>query len=63
VFWWQEGESQSISISKPDAAHPSDIKKLAKSRKMLLERADWIIPGHGRPFRTRRKIQGKRKKE
>jgi glyoxylase-like metal-dependent hydrolase (beta-lactamase superfamily II) len=53
VFWWEEGERQSIDIGKPDAAHPSDVKKLAKSRKMLLERADWVIPGHGGPFNTK----------
>jgi glyoxylase-like metal-dependent hydrolase (beta-lactamase superfamily II) len=57
VFWWEEGEEQSIDIGKLDAAHPSDMKKLAKNRKMLLERTDWIIPGHGKPFKTGRKRQ------
>jgi glyoxylase-like metal-dependent hydrolase (beta-lactamase superfamily II) len=54
VFWWQEGEKQEIDINKKDPAHPSNIKKLAKSRKLLLESADWIIPGHGKPFNTKR---------
>ena len=54
VFWWEKGEKQIIDINKPDAAHPSSMKKLAKSRKALLEKADWIIPGHGKPFSTER---------
>jgi glyoxylase-like metal-dependent hydrolase (beta-lactamase superfamily II) len=57
VFWWQEGEKQEINANRKDAAHPSDVKKLARSRKLLLERADWIIPGHGKPFRTKRRQQ------
>jgi len=57
VFWWAEGEEQKIDINKEDDAHPSetDMKTLIESRKKILEIADWIIPGHGKMFKVKRK--------
>jgi len=57
VFWWTDAEKQKVDIKKADEAHPDDVdmKALIASRKKLLELADIIVPGHGKPFRTGRK--------
>ena len=54
VFWWVEGEKQSVDVNKTDDAHPEEVnmKKLIESRKKLLKIADYIIPGHGKIFRA-----------
>lgn len=54
VFWWEDGKQKSgsvkdlLSLKDPFA---NDIKALRKSRKLVLEKADWIVPGHGKKFR------------
>ncbi len=55
VFWWIDNEEQKIDIQKKDDAHPEevDMEKLIKSRKKILERADYIIPGHGKMFKCK----------
>ncbi len=53
VFWWLDNEKQKIKIDKPDNdPEHMDIKKLIESRKKLLEIADYIIPGHGKMFKS-----------
>jgi len=54
VFWWTAGERRKIDVKKKDDAHPAetDIKKLMDSRKKILKIADYIIPGHGKMFKS-----------
>lgn len=54
VFWWTDDEEQIVDINKEDGAHPKEtnMEKLKESRKMLLEMADFVIPGHGRMFKV-----------
>jgi len=52
VFWWMDDEKQEIKIEKPDQAHPADMEKLIESRKKVLQLADYIIPGHGKIFKS-----------
>lgn len=56
VFWWTDDEEQKIDINKEDSSHPTELNmdNLRASRKKLLESADYIIPGHGEVFRTRK---------
>ena len=56
VFWWIDGEKQSLDINKIDDAHIDEVnvKKLVQSRKKLLEIADYIIPGHGKMFKVKK---------
>jgi glyoxylase-like metal-dependent hydrolase (beta-lactamase superfamily II) len=56
VFWWTDEEEQKVDdaevlINKEDP-FTKDEKALKKSRKRVLEVADWIIPGHGEMFKT-----------
>ncbi len=56
VFWWTSGEKREVKdvealINKEDS-FAKDKKALVRSRKKLLEMADWIIPGHGKMFRN-----------
>lgn len=54
VFWWLNNEKQEINIDKPDNdPEHMNIQKLIKSRKKLLEIADYIIPGHGKMFKSK----------
>ena len=54
VIWWVEGEEQEFNINQKDhtQAKGMSMEKLIKSRKKLLEIADWIIPGHGKMFKN-----------
>jgi glyoxylase-like metal-dependent hydrolase (beta-lactamase superfamily II) len=56
VFWWVDGEEQVVDINKEDTAHPTELnmKELKKSRKKILEIADYIIPGHGNIFEVKK---------
>lgn len=53
VFWWEDGKQKSdtekdlLELVDPFV---SDEEALKKSRKLVLEKADWIIPGHGKKF-------------
>ncbi|MBN1754635.1 MBL fold metallo-hydrolase, partial [bacterium] len=53
LFWWVEGEQQLTSreqlLKHPDPL-AEDPGALKVSRLKILDLADWIIPGHGRPF-------------
>jgi glyoxylase-like metal-dependent hydrolase (beta-lactamase superfamily II) len=55
LFWWAADEKQETSnlpklIARKDP-FMNDFAALKKSRKMLLDLADWLIPGHGQMFR------------
>ncbi|MBU4337941.1 MBL fold metallo-hydrolase [Patescibacteria group bacterium] len=54
VFWWTDGETQTVDIEKIDDAHPQEVnmEKLIESRKKILKIADYIIPGHGKMFKV-----------
>ncbi|MFZ1720886.1 MAG: MBL fold metallo-hydrolase [Microgenomates group bacterium] len=58
VFWWEDGKQKSdneqdlLNFEDPFA---SDTEALLVSRKLVLEKSDWIIPGHGRKFRNPKK--------
>lgn len=54
VFWWKEGEEQRIDVNKPDPYAEESMESLIKSRKKVLDLADWIIPGHGKMFKGSR---------
>ena len=51
VFWWKEGEEQTVDVEKHDD-FSTDQKLLTESRKKILEIADFIIPGHGMMFKV-----------
>lgn len=55
VFWWLDDEEPIIKLDKPDNdPEHMNIDKLIESRKKLLEIADYIIPGHGKMFKSLR---------
>lgn len=57
VIWWIEGEKQVFDINQKDhsQAKGMNMKELVKSRKKLLDNADYIVPGHGRMFKAMKK--------
>lgn len=54
VIWWVVGEKQKFNLVQKDhnQAIDMDVEALVKSRKLLLEKADYIIPGHGKIFKV-----------
>lgn len=55
LFWWVDGQEQRTdNESLIDLKDPfeKDRKALVESRKQILKIADWIIPGHGKPFKV-----------
>jgi glyoxylase-like metal-dependent hydrolase (beta-lactamase superfamily II) len=53
VFWWMDHEEQQIdreSLLHHTDPMAKDSEELRKSRETLLALADFIIPGHGKPF-------------
>jgi glyoxylase-like metal-dependent hydrolase (beta-lactamase superfamily II) len=58
VFWWKDGEQKSDTeedLLKIVDAFASDPEMQVRSRKLVLAKADWIIPGHGKKFRNPRR--------
>ena len=57
VFWWEDGKQKSdnvedlLSLEDPFA---NDKEALSVSRKLVLSKADFIIPGHGRMFKIKK---------
>jgi len=47
VFWWTDGEKQSMNIKKQDP-YATDQPQLEESRSKVKKLADFIIPGHGK---------------
>ena len=65
VFWWEDGKQKSDKVEdllNLEDPFTTDMKALVESRKLVLEKSDWIIPGHGRRFRNPRKINYEDKK-
>jgi glyoxylase-like metal-dependent hydrolase (beta-lactamase superfamily II) len=55
VFWWRDNEKQEIDIGNlmtHKDPYVKNEKELICSRKKILELADYIIPGHGKMFKT-----------
>lgn len=56
VFWWIEDEEQKTDrqslLEKKDPIDGVDPYALDDSRKLLLKKADFIIPGHGKIFKV-----------
>jgi len=53
LFWWFDDAEQKTDIGSLLSLEDelaSDLAALKNSRKMALDVADWIVPGHGRPF-------------
>jgi glyoxylase-like metal-dependent hydrolase (beta-lactamase superfamily II) len=48
VFWWYDG---TVPVLDPDAPddYATDAAALRRSRRVLLRRAAWLVPGHGGP--------------
>src|SRR3989344_1371522 len=56
LWWWETGKQKTgrkelLSLKDPYAKNKKD---LLKSRKLILEKADYIIPGHGKMFRAKK---------
>lgn len=56
VFWWRDGETQESGennlIHRTDP-YMKNEEQLMASRKLILETADYIVPGHGKMFKTK----------
>jgi glyoxylase-like metal-dependent hydrolase (beta-lactamase superfamily II) len=55
VFWWRTGESQDLSedaLLKHVDPYMKDETQLVESRKMILQMADYVVPGHGKMFKV-----------
>jgi len=55
VFWWEDGKQKTDNVEEMinyEDPFASDFEALKKSRKLVLEKADWIIPGHGEMFKN-----------
>jgi len=60
VFWWMDGEQDTSSLDillNHEDPYAKDFAELQKSRKKVLELADWIVPGHGKMFRNQFKSE------
>jgi len=55
VIWWTDNEKQVFKLDQKDhsKAKGMDMATLIKSRKKLVKLADYIIPGHGKIFKTK----------
>lgn len=54
VIWWLDTEEQVFDLHQKDhnQAVDMDMKTLVESRKKLLKKSDYIIPGHGKKFKV-----------
>lgn len=55
VFWWNDKEEQKLDkdgLIFHEDKYAVDFEKLKESRKNLLDSSDYIIPGHGKTFKT-----------
>jgi len=54
LWWWEDGKQKTDKktlLSLKDL-YAKDKKALLKSRKLILKKADFIIPGHGKMFKV-----------
>jgi len=57
VFWWSDEEEQKTdkeSLMNHEDPYVKNKEELMKSRKKVLEIADYIIPGHGKMFKVKK---------
>jgi len=55
VFWWKAGDVQETrreDLLKHDDPYMKNKTELVESRKRVLDIADYIVPGHGKMFKT-----------
>ena len=55
LFWWTDGKEQKTdkeSLINLEDPFMKDKEALKESRKKILEIADYIVPGHGKPFKV-----------
>ncbi len=54
AIFWLDGEKQVFDIHQKDHAEAKglNMEVLVESRKKLIERTDYIIPGHGKMFKV-----------
>ncbi len=54
LIWWLDTEKQVFDLHQKDhsQAVDMDMNRLVNSRKELLKKADYIIPGHGKKFKV-----------
>jgi len=55
VFWWADKEEQKTdkqSLLEHKDPYVKNLKSLKESREKILDIADYIIPGHGKMFRS-----------
>lgn len=55
VFWWEDGKQKTDTVEDlMNLVDPfaNDNEALRNSRKLVLEKADWVIPGHGKKFKV-----------
>ena len=55
LFWWpddQEQKTDKESLLNLDDPYSQNREELQKSREKILKIADYIIPGHGKPFHS-----------
>lgn len=57
--FWKENYPQSAK----DDAYASNPASLEESRKMVLEKADWVVPGHGGMYQNKREVEPVEKEE
>ncbi|MHC1630909.1 MAG: hypothetical protein ACXQT4_01225 [Methanotrichaceae archaeon] len=58
LFWWFDDRTQKTdlrSLIDLEDDFATDLAALRTSRQRSLERADYVIPGHGKPFKVERK--------
>jgi glyoxylase-like metal-dependent hydrolase (beta-lactamase superfamily II) len=55
VIWWVDGEKQEFCLTQPDHSQAKGLNmpKLIESRKRILEKTDYVIPGHGKMFKVK----------
>jgi len=58
VFW-----KENYPRDPHDDAYASNPEKLRESREMILEKADWIIPGHAGMYKNSRAVKPTREEE
>lgn len=51
-FWWTTSEEQKVDLKKHDD-FAQNLDELIASRKMILDIADWVIPGHGKMWKAK----------
>ena len=55
VFWWEDGKQDNSSfevLMENIDPFMADLEALKASRRLVLDRADWIVPGHGKMFKN-----------